>query len=764
MSKHYWEAQQVRLYVVDNDLRDLLTQYFSVRKAFTSNRKKQTSDDGRSLLSTLVSRCSPRKVSQTLVPLMIEKYLVPHLSEPKKLNVLPERLIKMWCDALDIFTTHWPHFTNTLLLGIATNIVESKQTFFGKESHSKRAYNNSLLLCWYKYLIQKYGSKDNFTETTTTTPATTTTTTTTTAAAATTATTTATIITSFTSSTTATAATTTATTTNTGTTTTSTTATRGRSAPNTTPTTPPTATSRITVGTSTGIPIVQVSCNSVPKSTRSSTPSDSSSWSTPSVLDTSEVLHTHHQEEEEGFSLDTCGRNSLASSMPPPTSLVLTGMTPVLMAEAEVLLVAVELMDSCKNNYFHNFFIQLNHSQLNAAIFDVFGIFDPKLRHNINEIISQPPREWSTVSNRLRRELQIPSDVVENLKKAFQLNGNPHQVIVSLYTLFERNVFRSQEDYYNATSTLRYLSRLLSVLDAMSFPTGQIFLDCGLVSTDKFASGIWFHVLAITKPNDKVSCICVGGRYDLLIDHFEEKFREQEADVSSERPFKGNHDDDANDNDYFDGGDLAEFIQQKTPKKGKEIQTTVKLCAVGLTLTLDKVIDFAIKDNLMNMEKSLDIHTLFKKHTRMTVHVCSPPALFNERLQIVSMLWEARIRTDFSKNNHDSVDEQLALASKNCVRFGVVVLSKHHSSLQVVHMDASRLSEMVPQSNLVQYLLQHSNSYSTTTPKPEVPKKETTQGKSLSPTPKQTTPSMPIKNQDQIRNTLFHRLGIPTKQ
>eukprot|EP01126_Amoeba_proteus_P016907 TRINITY_DN1794_c0_g1_i7.p1 TRINITY_DN1794_c0_g1~~TRINITY_DN1794_c0_g1_i7.p1 ORF type:complete len:740 (-),score=196.84 TRINITY_DN1794_c0_g1_i7:106-2325(-) len=596
------------------------------------------------------------------------------------------------------------------------------------------------------------------------TSTTTTTTTTTTAAAATTATTTATIITSFTSSTTATAATTTATTTNTGTTTTSTTATRGRSAPNTTPTTPPTATSRITVGTSTGIPIVQVSCNSVPKSTRSSTPSDSSSWSTPSVLDTSEVLHTHHQEEEEGFSLDTCGRNSLASSMPPPTSLVLTGMTPVLMAEAEVLLVAVELMDSCKNNYFHNFFIQLNHSQLNAAIFDVFGIFDPKLRHNINEIISQPPREWSTVSNRLRRELQIPSDVVENLKKAFQLNGNPHQVIVSLYTLFERNVFRSQEDYYNATSTLRYLSRLLSVLDAMSFPTGQIFLDCGLVSTDKFASGIWFHVLAITKPNDKVSCICVGGRYDLLIDHFEEKFREQEADVSSERPFKGNHDDDANDNDYFDGGDLAEFIQQKTPKKGKEIQTTVKLCAVGLTLTLDKVIDFAIKDNLMNMEKSLDIHTLFKKHTRMTVHVCSPPALFNERLQIVSMLWEARIRTDFSKNNHDSVDEQLALASKNCVRFGVVVLSKHHSSLQVVHMDASRLSEMVPQSNLVQYLLQHSNSYSTTTPKPEVPKKETTQGKSLSPTPKQTTPSMPIKNQDQIRNTLFHRLGIPTKQ
>ncbi len=97
------------------------------------------------------------------------------------------------------------------------------------------------------------------------------------------------------------------------------------------------------------------------------------------------------------------------------------------MAEAEVLRVAVEVFD--KFDFIPQYFIQINHQHLNDALFEIVGITDLAVRYAINDIIAQLQRDpWSMVLMRLEKEIGLSSDVIDDLRKAFQLKGPPKQV------------------------------------------------------------------------------------------------------------------------------------------------------------------------------------------------------------------------------------------------------------------------------------------------------------------------------------------------
>jgi histidyl-tRNA synthetase len=97
------------------------------------------------------------------------------------------------------------------------------------------------------------------------------------------------------------------------------------------------------------------------------------------------------------------------------------------MAEAEVLRIATEVFD--KFEFIPQYFIQINHKHLNDALFEIAGIRDISTRYAINDIVSQLQRDpWSIVTIRLEKELGLSLEVIEDLKKAFQLKGPPKQV------------------------------------------------------------------------------------------------------------------------------------------------------------------------------------------------------------------------------------------------------------------------------------------------------------------------------------------------
>lgn len=188
------------------------------------------------------------------------------------------------------------------------------------------------------------------------------------------------------------------------------------------------------------------------------------------------VAHTYHantwDDGNEGV-VDSTKPSALAVSMPTnlygttclteSSGMRLMALLTVLdietiLAEAELLRIATEVFD--KFDFIPQYFIQINHKHLNDALFDIVGITDPNLRYNINEVISLLQRDpWSIVLMRLEKEVGLTSDIIDDLRKCFQLKGPPKQVIKSLSTLFCKTKFKDITAYYNAQSTLNYLSR-----------------------------------------------------------------------------------------------------------------------------------------------------------------------------------------------------------------------------------------------------------------------------------------------------------------
>lgn len=107
----------------------------------------------------------------------------------------------------------------------------------------------------------------------------------------------------------------------------------------------------------------------------------------------------------------------------------------------------------------------------------------------------------------------------------------------------------------------------------MMIPDKRIAFDCSLISNDKFSSGLWIRVVGISgeignrrfvgassfSSISRGTCMGVGGRYDLLISHFEEEYLKSPNDI------------------------LPTTNLQEKDKS---------LSAVGITISLDNIIEF----------------------------------------------------------------------------------------------------------------------------------------------------------------------------
>jgi histidyl-tRNA synthetase len=328
-----------------------------------------------------------------------------------------------------------------------------------------------------------------------------------------------------------------------------------------------------------------------------------------------------------------------------------------IMAEAEVIRVAVTTMDSLED--LPPYYVRINHMHLNECIMEICGIEDPQTRDSINHIIAPLERRelWSLITYRLQQEIGLSDETINTLKNFFQIKGTT-QVISDLNSFFAQYNGSNRKTTNKATSAIGHLSRLLRVLEDFSVPMSRLYFDTSLVYSKEFITGLNFQIVGVWEIDGKkrLDCLAFGGRYDSLIDYFENNIRNEANDIlTDESPYK--------------------------------------TISVGLTFSVDKILTrCGTKSD--EIPKNLD------------VFVVSSPSLFSERLHITSRLWLSGIRTDFVRNKATSLLDQQHIASKSSKY--IIQLEDntyyHNGKLKVIDSETHQIIDTVNKEGITSFL------------------------------------------------------------
>jgi histidyl-tRNA synthetase len=362
------------------------------------------------------------------------------------------------------------------------------------------------------------------------------------------------------------------------------------------------------------------------------------------------------------------------------------------LAEAEVLKVAIEIMNKFKSQL-PPYYIRINSVRILEAIFDACDIDrSSKTRQKIAAIVSTAGKlPWSSVQSQLVRDLGLPENKVEELRRFLQFKGEPKRVISQLGTHFSNFAKASPEVYVKAKRAIRHLFRLLTTLEEFTIDTSQVLLfDPALSLTGEYTSGLVFQVLLIM-GDKKLNCIAVGGRYDAVIQSFTASGRASLLASSGSGMLSGSlvaptpppggstsifkdvmRSPDANANRIVPtapsgspptiGGDP---IPSSTPPLPHG-----NLCAVGISFAVDKII--VIMQKIVASRAAADAAAAASaapvKLNQADVYVCSSGSLFSERLNMVSQFWNRDVKTDYIYDSRVSLEEQERIARDNGVR------------------------------------------------------------------------------------------------
>jgi len=283
-----------------------------------------------------------------------------------------------------------------------------------------------------------------------------------------------------------------------------------------------------------------------------------------------------------------------------------------------------------------------------------------------------------------------------------------------LAALFSRYNTSHRKTHNKLTRAINHLNRLVKVLEDYLVPMSKLSFDTSLVYPKEFASGLCFQIVGVWEKEGKkrMNCMAFGGRYDSLIEYFENKFQ-------NNRPDGMRH-----------SIDKPSIIEEP------------KLTAIGLTFAVDKIFMGSCKDEKMETQKFVD------------AYVVSSTSLFSERVQVTTKLWQAGIRTDFARNKSMSLAQQKIIASRNAKYIIQLDDDSYYVSgmLKIIHNDTNVLDTVHKER-----LTSHINSkfglgdshYSSTSSNYIPIKTQTT-----------TTPAYTGRKEQQIRSSYFSSLGL----
>ncbi|KAJ3680725.1 hypothetical protein LUZ60_017003 [Juncus effusus] len=318
--------------------------------------------------------------------------------------------------------------------------------------------------------------------------------------------------------------------------------------------------------------------------------------------------------------------------------------------EAEVIKVAIDITSRFFNSSAID--IRLNHGLLLESIWSWVGISN-ELRQSVVELLSligpycpkstSRKSNWKFIRRRLLQDLHLSEGVVDKLQAAdLRFCGSAENALARLRGALSFDV--------SACKALEDLSALLTYLRIWNdsdeeFLEKCITIDVLMPPPEIYYTGIFFQMY-VRESNPDGTLIAIGGRYDQLVEQI------CDHDFKSNRPG-----------------------------------------AVGVSIALDKFLH----------HPSLDIRP--SRSEPVSVLVCSRGGggLLEDRMKLVSELWNANIRADFVPVSDPSMKDQYEYASEH--DFKCLVIITESDLFKVRHLELKKEKELQSEEEMVNFLI-----------------------------------------------------------
>eukprot|EP01083_Nonionella_stella_P109635 319892_1 len=362
-------------------------------------------------------------------------------------------------------------------------------------------------------------------------------------------------------------------------------------------------------------------------------------------------------------------------------------------AESESILICTEtLIQLCKNKELDgDYEIRIGHGKITRNILRECGITQPRAIKKAWKIlfdthfartclIQSTSKEWDAIRNQLKdeKEFNLSSKQISKLKDFI---GN--------HTKFEPSTFKSLGKRFKKPKHKQLidgLQQIYDILEIWKVDFSHFALDLTLM-LDDYYDDVQFCGLYQLSANSAPEYICIGGRYDTLLQQFETRAGTDERYDSiimsndllsrSQNVKKSTQEAKNEDNGDADGRNDG---KTKNPRHH----------GVGLSISLEKIIKWKIDSefaetqltffNQQNYSKMQRIPRMNQALNRSTsVFVCThgnSAMVKKARFDLVGQLWSNGITAIQSYVEYPSIQEQMESANKNHCQWIVTINEK----------------------------------------------------------------------------------------
>ena len=393
-------------------------------------------------------------------------------------------------------------------------------------------------------------------------------------------------------------------------------------------------------------------------------------------------------------------------------------------AEAECILVCNEtLIQLIKNNAAvlcdgGDYKIRVGHGKITRHILKECGIKESKQIKQAWKILfdshfsrnqyQSAAKEWDSIRSQLKDAFYDGTSVKDFNKKMSKLKD-----FIFNHTKFVPSTFKSLQKRFKKAKHKKLCDRLAEIYNILKLwkvDFSHFELDLTL-KLDDYYDDIQVCGLYQLASNYNVECVCIGGRYDSMLQQFESYHLSQTNTQKHQR-----YDAITVSNDL-----LAKYNNSGSEQKQSDLSNSISVAhemniqrddhdepnktrsihGVGVSISLEKIIKWKIENefaetqfnkyNQMNYSKTQRIPKINQALGRMaSVFVCThgnSESVKKGRLELVGELWSNGITAIQSYCDYPSIQEQMEAANRNHCQWIVTINEKiYNEELKKVKM------------------------------------------------------------------------------
>jgi histidyl-tRNA synthetase len=243
----------------------------------------------------------------------------------------------------------------------------------------------------------------------------------------------------------------------------------------------------------------------------------------------------------------------------------IAGPSGLMIADAEVIQIMVELLTAVGALAPLDFAIDLSHRRLLAILTAVAGVAPEKFRVVCSSVDKLDKTPWPAVRAELVNTKGIRAEAADKLYEYIQLNGEPYSVLATLGERLQADCpstfAKEMRPVLDELGLLFDYLRAFRVLERVHF---NLSLARGL----DYYTGVIFEASAI--GGIRVGSLGAGGRYDDLVGQFaNRKVPAVGMSIGIER--------------------IVTAIEQAMPEKPREVDTDVFVCSIAQNYTKERM-------------------------------------------------------------------------------------------------------------------------------------------------------------------------------